>query len=83
MVWLARTGAPWRDLPARYGSWKTVASRFYRRRREGIFARLLARSAAALMPAGSRTGWSTTSRAVLCVPTSTPPAPATSPPNKT
>jgi transposase len=42
MVWLAGTGSPWRDLPAHYGSWKTVASRFYRWRRDGIFERLLA-----------------------------------------
>lgn len=28
MIWLARSGAPWRDLPERYGSWKTVYSRF-------------------------------------------------------
>ena len=28
IVWLARSGAPWRDLPERYGSWKTVYSRF-------------------------------------------------------
>jgi transposase len=42
MVWLARTGSPWRDLPAQYGSWKTVASRFYRWRRDGVFDRLLA-----------------------------------------
>jgi len=28
MVWIARSGAPWRDLPERYGSWKTVYSRF-------------------------------------------------------
>jgi transposase len=42
MVWLARTGSPWRDLPAHYGSWKTVASRFYRWRRDGIFQQLLA-----------------------------------------
>jgi transposase len=42
MIWLARTGAPWRDLPSQYGSWKTVASRFYRWRRNGIFQRLLA-----------------------------------------
>ena len=42
MVWLARTGSPWRDLPAQYGSWKTVASRFYRWRRDGLFERLLA-----------------------------------------
>jgi transposase len=42
MVWLARTGSPGRDLPAQYGSWKTVASRFYRWRQQGIFDRLLA-----------------------------------------
>jgi transposase len=42
MGWLVRTGSPWRDLPAHYGSWKTVASRFYRWRRDGVFDRLLA-----------------------------------------
>ena len=28
ILWLMRSGAPWRDLPERYGSWKTVYSRF-------------------------------------------------------
>ena len=42
MVWLARTGAPWRDLPTEYGPWKTVASRFYRWRRDGVFDQVLA-----------------------------------------
>lgn len=28
MVWLARSGAAWRDLPERYGLWETVYSRF-------------------------------------------------------
>lgn len=28
MVWLARSGVPWRDLPERYGFWRTVYSRF-------------------------------------------------------
>src|SRR6266508_1649620 len=42
IVWLGRTGAPWRDLPACYGPWETVASRFYRWRRQGVFDHLLA-----------------------------------------
>ena len=28
MLWIAKTGAPWRDLPNRYGPWETVYSRF-------------------------------------------------------
>lgn len=28
LLWLARTGAPWRDLPERYGPWRSVATRF-------------------------------------------------------
>ena len=40
ILWLLRTGAPWRDLPERYGPWRTVASRFYRWRRAGIWQRL-------------------------------------------
>ena len=28
VVWIAKTGAPWRDLPERYGSWKTNYNRF-------------------------------------------------------
>ena len=28
IVWIARSGAPWRDLPERYGSWQTVYSHF-------------------------------------------------------
>jgi transposase len=27
ILWRTRTGAPWRDLPAEYGSWKTVYGR--------------------------------------------------------
>ena len=42
MLWILRTGAPWRDLPARYGPWQTVASRFYRWRKAGVWERLLA-----------------------------------------
>jgi len=42
ILWLLRTGAPWRDLPERYGPWGTVASRFYRWRKAGLWARLWA-----------------------------------------
>ncbi len=28
ILWLARSGSAWRDLPERFGSWKTVYSRF-------------------------------------------------------
>ena len=28
IVWLARSGAPWRDLPERFGPWETVYTRF-------------------------------------------------------
>ena len=41
MLWILRTGAPWRDLPERYGPWRTVASRFYRWCRLGIWQHVL------------------------------------------
>src|SRR5579863_7192678 len=42
IVWLDKTGAPWRDLPERYGPWRTVASQFYRWVRAGVWEHLLA-----------------------------------------
>src|SRR5512145_1782343 len=42
ILWILRPGAPWRDLPARYGPWATVASRFYRWRPAGLWDRLFA-----------------------------------------
>jgi len=41
ILWLAKTGAPWRDLPERYGNWQTVYSRFRRWQRAGIWERIL------------------------------------------
>ena len=40
MLWLARSGAGWEDLPERYGSWKTVYSRFCKWRDDGTLMRI-------------------------------------------
>ena len=42
LFWLGRSGAPWRDLPERFGPWHTVATRFYRWTRIGLWDRILA-----------------------------------------
>jgi transposase len=40
-LWIARSGASWRDLPDRYGALNTVYSRFVKWQREGLFQRIL------------------------------------------
>src|SRR5688500_3705632 len=42
ILWRLRTGAPWRDMPERYGPWQTCYDRFVRWRRDGTWERLLA-----------------------------------------
>jgi transposase len=42
ILWVIRTGAPWRDLPERYGPWPTIYSRFQRWRKAGIWDRIFA-----------------------------------------
>lgn len=42
VLWILRTGAPWRDLPTCYGPWQTAASRFYRWRAAGVWNAILA-----------------------------------------
>jgi transposase len=41
VLYLARTGAPWRDLPARFGKWDAVYQRFRRWLDRGVWAGLL------------------------------------------
>jgi transposase len=41
--WRTRTGAPWRDVPARYGPWQTVSGLFRRWQRDGTWQQLLSR----------------------------------------
>ena len=40
VIWILRTGAPWRDLPPAYGDWKNTNRRFCRWRDKGIWERL-------------------------------------------
>lgn len=40
MMWILRTGAPWRDLPERFGTWQSVYDRFNRWRKDGTFDRI-------------------------------------------
>lgn len=40
ILWVLHTGAPWRDLPERFGPWTTVFGRFNRWRRDGTWVRI-------------------------------------------
>ena len=41
ILWVHHTGAPWRDLPERYGPVGTVSSRFYRWCQSGMWDHIL------------------------------------------
>lgn len=41
ILWILGTGAPWRDLPERFGSCKTVHRYFSQWRRNGVFAAVI------------------------------------------
>jgi transposase len=41
ILWKIRTGAPWRDLPERYGPWKTCHERLRRWSADGTWDRIL------------------------------------------
>lgn len=48
ILWIARTGAPWRDLPPQFGKWGTVYQRFNRWVKSGVFDAVFASLAADL-----------------------------------
>src|SRR4029453_3393163 len=39
VLWIVRTGSPWRDLPEAFGDWNSVFRRFSRGRIKGVWGR--------------------------------------------
>jgi transposase len=54
--WRTRVGAPWRDVPDRYGSWSAVYALFRRWQRDGTWMRILT-GLQAIADAGGRITW--------------------------
>jgi transposase len=42
VLWIVRTGSPWRDLPAAFGEWNSVFRRFSRWSAKGVWAPIFA-----------------------------------------
>jgi hypothetical protein len=42
ILWIARTGAPWREVPTEFGPWETIHSRYRRWRQQGLWPRIIA-----------------------------------------
>ena len=42
ILWIARTGAPWRTLPERYGKWQAVYARYRQWKQLEIFEAIFA-----------------------------------------
>ena len=40
VLWRARIGFPWRDVPKDFGNWNTIFKRFRRWAKAGVFERL-------------------------------------------
>ncbi len=40
VLWIARTGAPWRDLPREFGKWYSIYTRFWRWAQKGVWERV-------------------------------------------
>jgi transposase len=42
IIWMARTGTPWRDLSPSFGKWNSVWKRFRRWAKAGVWERIMA-----------------------------------------
>ena len=40
ILWIARTGSPWRDLPTEFGNWNTIFKRFRDWVKQGVLERM-------------------------------------------
>ena len=40
VLWIAKTGAPWKDLPERFGLWNSLWKRFDRWSRKGVWQQI-------------------------------------------
>lgn len=52
LMWLLRTGAPWRDLPDWFGPWQTAYTRFCHWRDQGVLDRIVEKLQVLLADAG-------------------------------
>lgn len=51
ILWRIKVGAPWRDIPDRYGLWRTCHDRLARWERDGTWLRLLTSATAPIFAA--------------------------------
>ena len=42
VLWIARTGSPWRDLPESFGNWHNIYVRYDRWAKKGVWKKLFA-----------------------------------------
>jgi len=63
--WRVRVGAPWRDVPERYGSWAAAYAVFRRWQRDGTWQRLLT-TLQALADAAGRICWDVSVDSTIC-----------------
>jgi transposase len=53
ILWILRTGSPWRDLPEEFGPWQTVWRMFDQWNADGTLAKILHRLQASFLAAGA------------------------------